>query len=109
MKFNAAQHESTFHKGLMLIKQMTSGQKSSSPINTKLHEDFNLNLSFKELKLKIEPSVKDKSMNNEDAILLGLRAPEFEFERKPYILYPNDNAKVNWDLWISLVLLITCF
>ena len=24
-------------------------------------------------------------------------------------MYPNDNVKINWDIWISLVLLITCF
>ena len=28
--------------------------------------------------------------------------------RKPFLLYPEDPLKVNWDLFITLVLVITC-
>ena len=94
---------------------MTSGssKKISNLEILKAAKNKPVNISFKDLKLKIdahsECNHESKKIDNEDQILLGLRAPQFEFERHPYILYPNDNIKVNWDIWISLILLITCF
>ena len=29
-------------------------------------------------------------------------------DAKPYILYPEDHMKVQWDLFITLILLISC-
>jgi len=54
---------------------------------------------------EIEDEVDEEA---EDMILLGLRAPEFIVRRKSCILYPNDTFFIYWDMWISLVLLVSC-
>ena len=28
--------------------------------------------------------------------------------KRPYMLYPEDNLKINWDLFITLILLVSC-
>ena len=45
----------------------------------------------------------------EDYILLGLRAPEWIISKKAWLLYPNDNFKIYWDMLMAIVLLQTCF
>lgn len=42
-------------------------------------------------------------------VLLGLKDPNSTFARQRCIIYPNDRAKIWWDVSISLVLLISCF
>jgi hypothetical protein len=48
----------------------------------------------------------DKEM---ELILLGIKQPDQEFERKYFMIYPNDRAKVWWDVFISLILIISVF
>lgn len=53
----------------------------------------------------------DKNKNEEDFILLGLRAPTLEKRNhKRFLFYPNDRLKeMFWDTTISIILLLTCF
>jgi hypothetical protein len=46
---------------------------------------------------------------SEDYILLGLRAPEWIISKKAWLLYPNDNFKIYWDILMAIILLQTCF
>ena len=42
-------------------------------------------------------------------MVIGLSKPKRYFKRKPWIIYPNDIGKAYWDLFVSLLLLISCF
>lgn len=42
-------------------------------------------------------------------VLLGLKNPKDEIERKRLMIYPNDACKIWWDVIISLFLLVSCF
>lgn len=52
--------------------------------------------------------VEEVDNKAEDMIVLGLMNPEFIVQRKSCIVYPNDPWFMYWDMWISLVLLISC-
>ena len=41
-------------------------------------------------------------------ILLGIRAPKFIKNRKKCILYPDDTFYIYWDMFISVILLVSC-
>jgi len=42
-------------------------------------------------------------------VVLGISKPKRIFKRKPWIAYPNDPGKAWWDMFQSLILLISCF
>jgi hypothetical protein len=45
-----------------------------------------------------------------ELIMLGLKNPkEKNIKRKRCMCYPNDTKKTWWDIFISLVLLFSCF
>jgi len=42
-------------------------------------------------------------------VVLGISKPKRTFKRKSGIIYPNDPAKVIWDVIQAVILLISCF
>lgn len=44
----------------------------------------------------------------EELILLGIKAPKFVKSRKRCLLYPDDGFYIYFDMFISLILLISC-
>ena len=40
---------------------------------------------------------------------MGLRTPEFIAHRKDYTFYPSDKLMMSWEMFISIILLATCF
>jgi hypothetical protein len=46
--------------------------------------------------------------NAENMILLGILTPNVIEERKRFMLYPDDTFYIYWDMFISLILLISC-
>ena len=52
----------------------------------------------------------EKDDQDQNLILLGLRAPKITKNRRHLLFYPTDTIKVMaWDLLISVMLLLTCF
>lgn len=41
--------------------------------------------------------------------MLGLRAPNQQFQEKPGIFYPNSQFKIFWEILMAIILLFTCF
>jgi hypothetical protein len=41
-------------------------------------------------------------------IILGIRDPKFVKNRKKFMFYPDDPFSIYWEMWISLILLISC-
>ena len=64
-------------------------------------------------KKKDEEHDKTKAENHKkdlDIVLLDIDIHQFDpQQRKRCIIYPNDRYKIWWDVFLSLVLLISCF
>jgi hypothetical protein len=41
-------------------------------------------------------------------ILLGILTPNDVEEKKSFMLYPDDTFYIYWDMWISVILLVSC-
>lgn len=52
---------------------------------------------------------KASSVQEVELVILGLNNPNNNFQRKKYMIYPNDRCKIWWDVILSIVLLISCF
>ena len=50
----------------------------------------------------------DEDMENHDLILLGLALPKRKINKKPCMLYPDDRFAMFWEIFISIVLMISC-
>ena len=46
--------------------------------------------------------------NAENMILLGILTPNDVKEKKRMMLYPDDSFYIYWDMFISVILLISC-
>ena len=51
---------------------------------------------------------KKHDQNAENMILLGILTPNDIEKRKKFILYPDDKFYIYWDMFISVILLISC-
>jgi hypothetical protein len=51
----------------------------------------------------------EENTNEANQILLGLRTPEFIEDRKKYTFYPSDQIMVCWEIFVSLILMLTVF
>jgi len=47
--------------------------------------------------------------NEMELVMLGIKKPKDNVRRKKCMIYPNDTSKMWWDIFISLVLLISTF
>lgn len=50
----------------------------------------------------------DEDLENHDLILVGLAQPKRKIDKKPCMLYPDDRFALVWEIFISLILLISC-
>lgn len=44
-----------------------------------------------------------------ELVILGLKKPSANIKHKRWLIYPDENKKVAWDIFISLILLFSCF
>lgn len=58
---------------------------------------------------KVEADDPKKSQALDDLVLLGIMNPTNKNLRKKFLFYPDDFIKIFWDIFISIVLLISCF
>lgn len=57
-----------------------------------------------------ESAVREVNDENEIAlVILGIKNPKINGHRKKCMIYPNDTKKLWWDVFISLVLLLSTF
>jgi hypothetical protein len=68
-------------------------------------KDKKVTVSGDDIKV-FEPKPIDQEAEN--MILLGIRAPQFIKDRKRGIIYQNDTIYIYWDMFISIILLISC-
>ena len=67
-------------------------------------------LGFQRRKNFSHSNEDEKEDQDQNLILLGLRAPKITLNRRKFLFYPTDTIKVMvWDLLISVILLLTCF
>ena len=53
---------------------------------------------------------EENNLENElEMVVLGLKKPSSEGKRKSCMIYPNDSFKIWWDVFVSIILLISCF
>lgn len=52
------------------------------------------------------PTISEKDYKNK--LKEKVQRMKHRDDKKPWILYPEDQIKTNWDMFITLILLITC-
>ena len=52
--------------------------------------------------------MKKHDQNAENMILLGILTPNDVQEKKKFMLYPDDSFYIYWDMYVSVILLISC-
>jgi len=63
---------------------------------------------IKTIELQDVEIAEEYDQDAENMILLGIRSPNFVSERKKFMQYPDDSFYIYFDMFISVILLISC-